>query len=302
MKKEHKNQQQSTIAVDGADNAEQVTAAPNAAAVTADSATETPADIAEQSTDGTTQEGGREKIVEISGLYKKYGKATDYAINDINIVCYAGEIVGLLGKNGAGKSTTIKCLTGFFPFDKGEIRICGHDIQTQPVEAKRNLGYVPDNRAMFERMTGTEYIHFIADIHRTPMAVRQERIDSMQAIFKLGDKIDNLIASYSHGMRQKICIMASLIHLPKLWLLDEPLTGLDPQTAKALREYMQYYKQQGNAVLYSSHNLDAVEKTCDRAYIINNGHLVESIDIAEFKRNNPGKSLEEVFIDRFEED
>ena len=124
----------------------------------------------------------------------------------------------------------------------------------------------------------------------------------MQKVFHLGEKIDELIASYSHGMRQKICIMASLVHRPKLWLLDEPLTGLDPQTSKALREYMQVYKQQGNAVLYSSHNLDAVEKTCDRAYIINNGKLVSSIDIAKFKKKNPEKSLEDAFIEYFEED
>ena len=239
-------------------------------------------------------------IVEIKNLYKKYDKNADFVVKDINIECHAGEIVGLLGKNGAGKSTTIKCLTGFFPFDQGVIKICGHDIKTDTVAAKRNLGYVPDNRAMFDKMTGTEYINFIADLHRTPVADRKERVDEMQKIFALGDKIDSLISSYSHGMRQKICIMASLVHQPKLWLLDEPLTGLDPQTSKALRDYMQVYKSKGNGVLYSSHNLDAVEKTCDRAYIINNGRIVENIVIAEFKKNNPDKTLEEAFIEEFE--
>lgn len=242
-----------------------------------------------------------EKIVEITGLYKKYGKNADYAIKDINIECCAGEIVGLLGKNGAGKSTTIKCLTGYFPFDKGTIKICGHDIRIEPVKAKMNLGYVPDDRAMFDRMTGSEYVDFVADVHATPVAERKKRIEEMQEIFRLGDKIDNLISSYSHGMRQKICIMASLVHHPKLWLLDEPLTGLDPQTAKALRDYMKYYKEQGNTVLYSSHNLDAVEKTCDKAYIINNGRLVETIDIKEFALNNPNTGLEEAFIRQFED-
>ena len=225
----------------------------------------------EISNDSGVSENASEKedlIVEIKGLYKKYAKAADFVIHDINIECRSGEIVGLLGKNGAGKSTTIKCLTGFFPFDKGEIKICGHDIKTEPVKAKMNLGYVPDNRAMFDKMTGTEYINFIADLHKTPVEDRVARIDEMQKIFVLGDKIDALISSYSYGMRQKICLMASLIHQPKLWLLDEPLTGLDPQTSKALREYMQVYKAKGNGVLYSSHNLDAVEKTCDRAYII----------------------------------
>lgn len=239
-------------------------------------------------------------IVEIKGLFKKYGKASDFVIHDIDIECRPGEIVGLLGKNGAGKSTTIKCLTGFFPFDKGSVKICGHDIKTDPVNAKMNLGYVPDDRAMFDKMTGTEYINFIADLHKTPVDVRESRIEEMQKIFVLGDKIDSLISSYSHGMRQKICLMASLVHQPKLWLLDEPLTGLDPQTSKALRDYMQVYKSMGNGVLYSSHNLDAVEKTCDRAYIINKGRIVEDIVIADFKKNNPDKTLEEAFIEEFE--
>lgn len=259
----------------------------------------------EPSNDSAYSESASEKedlIVEIKGLYKKYAKAAEFVIYDINIECRPGEIVGLLGKNGAGKSTTIKCLTGFFPFDKGEIRICGYDIKTEPVKAKMNLGYVPDNRAMFDKMTGMEYINFIADLHKTPVEDRIARIDEMQRIFVLGDKIDALISSYSHGMRQKICLMASLIHRPKLWLLDEPLTGLDPQTSKALREYMQVYKAKGNGVLYSSHNLDAVEKTCDRVYIINKGRIVEDIVIADFKKNNPDKTLEEAFIEEFEDD
>lgn len=242
----------------------------------------------------------RQRIVQIEGLYKKYGKSPDYAISDINITCYDGEIVGLVGINGAGKSTTIKCLTGFFPYDKGKIKICGYNVKTHPVEAKKNLGYVPDNRAMFDKMTGTEYVNFVADLHSTPVEVRKERVDEMQDIFKLGNKINDIISSYSHGMRQKICLMSSLIHRPKLWLLDEPLTGLDPQTSKALRDYMSLYKSQGNTVLYSSHNLDAIEKTCDRAYIINKGRIVQNIDIAEFIKHNPDKSLETAFIEEFE--
>ena len=243
-----------------------------------------------------------QKVVEISNLYKRYGKSSDYAIADINITCNAGEIVGLLGRNGAGKSTTIKCLTGFFQFDKGTVKICDHDIKKDPIQAKQLLGYVPDNRAMFDKMTGMEYINFVADLHGTPLQERQSRIDEFQQIFKLGDKIYDMIASYSHGMRQKVCLMASLIHQPKLWLLDEPLTGLDPQTSKALHDYMQIYKQRGNCVMYSSHNLSAVEKTCDRAYIINKGRIVANIDIHEFVRNNPNTTLEEAFITQFEEE
>jgi ABC-2 type transport system ATP-binding protein len=245
------------------------------------------------------QKTDRKKIVEIKGLSKKYKKANKYAIEGINVDCYAGEIVGLLGKNGAGKSTTIKCLTGFFPFENGKVKICDYDIKKNPIDAKKNLGYVPDNRAMFEKMTGIEYINFIADLHKTPLEERETRLKEMQDVFKLGDKINDVISSYSHGMKQKVCLMASLIHNPKLWLLDEPLTGLDPQTSKALHTYMNKYKAEGNAVLYSSHNLDAIEKTCDRAYIIDNGKIVGDINIAEFIKNNPGKSLESVFIEGF---
>ena len=245
---------------------------------------------------------GKKKIVEIKGLSKKYGKASKYAIEGIDVECYAGEIVGLLGHNGAGKSTTIKCLTGFFPFEQGNIKICDNDIKKNPLAAKKNLGYVPDNRATFEKMTGIEYINFIADIHQTSIEDRTKRLEEMQKIFKLGDKINDVISSYSHGMKQKICLMASLIHNPKLWLLDEPLTGLDPQTSKALHKYMNKYKEEGNAVLYSSHNLDAIEKTCDRAYIINQGKIVANINIKDFIKNNPGKSLETAFIEQFGED
>ncbi len=238
----------------------------------------------------------REKVVEIKGLSKKYGKAANYTIEDINIDCYAGEIVGIMGKNGAGKSTTIKCLTGYFPFDKGEITICGHNIKSDPVEAKMNLGYVPDSRAMFEKMTGFEYINFIADLHDVEVDVRQPRIDEMESKFKLGDSIYKMISSYSHGMRQKICLMASLIHRPKLWLLDEPLTGLDAVTIEALLSYMISYKEQGNAVLFCSHNLDVVNRICDRVYRISDGHVTDQFTMEEFREAHPNQTLIEVFM------
>lgn len=241
-----------------------------------------------------------EKIVDIKGLSKKYHSASDCAIKNINLECYASEIVGLLGKNGAGKSTIIKCLTGFFAFDEGTIEICGYDIVKDDVKAKNQIGYVPDNHAMFDKMTGIEYIDFIASIHKVNPSLRKSRIQEMEKIFNIGPAIYQLISSYSHGMRQKVSIMASLIHEPKLWLLDEPLTGLDPQTSKALREYMEVYKRKNNAVLYSSHNLDAVEKTCDRVYFISHGTICKSIDIKKFKSENPGRSLEDVFMEIFE--
>ncbi len=243
----------------------------------------------------------RELIVEIKGLSKRYGKADHYTIDDINVECYSGEIVGIMGKNGAGKSTTIKCLTGYFPFDKGEITICGHNIKTDAVEAKMNLGYVPDSRAMFDKMTGFEYINFIADLHDVDVSVRQSRIDEMEARFKLGDSIYSMISSYSHGMRQKICLMASLIHRPKLWLLDEPLTGLDAVTIEALLSYMIEYKQQGNGILFCSHNLDVVDRICDRVYRISQGHVTDAFTMEDFRSAHPGESLVKVFMQDTEE-
>ncbi len=243
----------------------------------------------------------REKIVEIKGLCKRYGKASDYAIENINIECYSGEIVGIMGKNGAGKSTTIKCLTGYFPFNEGEITICGHNIKTDPVNAKMNLGYVPDTRPMFDKMTGFEYVNFIADLHDVEADVRQERIDEMESKFKLGTSIYNMISSYSHGMRQKICLMASLIHRPKLWLLDEPLTGLDATTIEALLNYMEEYKKQGNTVFFCSHNLDVLDRVCDRVYIIGKGKVKTSFPMEDFRLKYPNQKLAQVFMSDLED-
>lgn len=242
-----------------------------------------------------------EYMLDIDNLSKRYLNSVNYSVQDLTIKVKRGEIFGFLGQNGAGKSTTIKCLTGYFPFDKGEITICGHNIKTDAVEAKMNLGYVPDSRAMFDKMTGFEYINFIADLHDVDVSVRQSRIDEMEARFKLGDSIYSMISSYSHGMRQKICLMASLIHRPKLWLLDEPLTGLDAVTIEALLSYMIEYKQQGNGILFCSHNLDVVDRICDRVYRISQGHVTDAFTMEDFRSAHPGESLVKVFMQDTEE-
>ena len=237
-------------------------------------------------------------IVKIEGLYKKYAKAKAYAVTDLSLECRAGEIVGLIGRNGAGKSTTIKCLTGYLSYEKGKISICGRDVRKDPVRAKQELGYVPDNSAVFEQMTGAEYLNFIADLHRTPTGVRQTRVRELQSVFRLGSRLDSMISTYSHGMHQKICLMASLIHRPKLWLLDEPITGLDPQTAAALCRYMVFYKRKGNAVLYSSHNLDTVARTCDRVYLINGGKIAGHLDLTQFPAAEREQRLSALFAEK----
>lgn len=235
-----------------------------------------------------------EKLLEITGLYKKYDAKAKYTINDINIVGNAGEIVGLLGHNGAGKSTTIKCITGMHPFDEGEILICGNSLVSNPIEAKQNFGYVSDEFALFEKMTGMEYINFMADMYGVSLEDRKSRVELFQELFALGKAIENQIASYSHGMKQKISIMGALIHNPKVFILDEPMTGLDPFTTNQLKKYFVEHSKNNNLVLFSSHNLDIVEKLCDRVYIIDQGQILEEIKLSEFREK--GKDLESYFL------
>lgn len=221
-------------------------------------------------------------VVTVDGLWKKYSKRAEYAVQDVSFKVNAGEIVGILGHNGAGKSTTLKCLEGMLPFDKGSISICGYDVVKEPVKAKANMGFVTDDHAVFVKMTGIEYIDFMSDVYKVPQAIRQTRVDQLEKVFCLGDSIQNLISSYSHGMRQKICMMGSLIHSPKLWILDEPMTGLDPRTMRAVQDYMKHYASMGNAILFSSHALNTVAKICDRVVVIRKGKRVDELVMSEY--------------------
>lgn len=233
-------------------------------------------------------------LLNIENLCKKYSSKADYTIKDICIKGNEGEIVGILGHNGAGKSTTIKCVTGIHPYDTGLIEICGYDLKKNPLEAKANFGYVSDEYTLFEKMTGMEFINFMADIYKVSEENRKERIDYYQDVFQLGDSIYKQMSSYSHGMKQKISIMGALIHNPKVFILDEPMVGLDPYTANQLKSFFKKYSSEGNLVIFSSHNLDVVEKVCNRAYIIDQGKILEEINIEEFK--NEGKDLEDYFL------
>lgn len=221
-------------------------------------------------------------MLEIVGLTKRYKNSNFYSVKNLNLTLEEGEIFGFLGKNGAGKSTTIKCLTGILPFDEGSIKVCGYDIQKNPIEAKLNIGYVPDNHAVYENLTGREYVNYMGNIYKVPKDIIEERIEKFANLFSMSHAIDNQIRSYSHGMKQKICIIAALIHNPKFWVLDEPLMGLDPQSTFEIREYMKEHKKQGNCVFFSSHNIDMVEKLCDRVAIMNRGQLMEIIDVKKF--------------------
>ena len=234
------------------------------------------------------------KLIEVENLYKKYSKKGNYSIEDISLYGLSGEIIGILGHNGAGKSTTIKCITGMHPYQRGVVKICGNDIQKNEIDAKSNFGYVTDEFTLFEKMTGVEYVNFLADIYKVDQKQRVERLEEFQKIFALGDAIYQIISSYSHGMKQKISIIGALIHYPKVFILDEPMVGLDPYTSNQLKNFIKDYASMGNLVMFSSHNLDVVSKLCNRVYIIDQGRILDVLDIKEFNKTN--KDFEEYFL------
>lgn len=233
-------------------------------------------------------------MVEINNLTKSYGNSTVKAVDNLSISLKAGEIYGFLGSNGAGKSTTIKSLVGIYPFQHGDILINGVSIKTDPLNAKKQIGYVSDNHAVFERLTGREYVNHMANLFNVDMSDAEERCSRLLKVFKLEEAFDRPIKSYSHGMKQKISVIAALVHNPKLWVLDEPLTGLDPQSSYQLKQVMKQHAKEGNTVFFSSHILDVVENLCDRCCIIEKGKLQGVYDIKELKKE--GRSLEEIFM------
>ncbi len=236
--------------------------------------------------------------LEIKNLTKQYHAAPKPAVDNLSVSCYPGEIVGLLGHNGAGKSTTLKCVTGILPYSKGEIFINGYNIEKEPVKAKSTFGYVSDKHDVFVKLTGMQYVDFMANAYGVSVADRKARLDRLEEVFQLGDRIFDTINDYSHGMRQKICMMGSLIHNPKLWILDEPMIGLDPLTSQRVSEFMKNYARQGNCILFSSHNINSVQKLCDRAVIIQNGVKTDDFYFEQFEREHPGIDLEEYFLSR----
>ncbi|MFA5449384.1 MAG: ABC transporter ATP-binding protein [Clostridia bacterium] len=233
-------------------------------------------------------------MLSVKNLIKRYPNNNFNSADDISFEVGAGEIFGFLGKNGAGKSTVIKCITGIIPFDSGTVTICGADILKSPIAAKRNMGYVPDNHMVIEKLTGREYVNYVADLYRVSLADRVERLRYFLQVFSLEHAVDKQIKSYSHGMKQKICIIAALIHEPKVWILDEPMMGLDPQSTADIINYMQEHSRKGNTVFFSSHNLDIVKQLCHRTAIVDKGKITEILELAGNPTNQ--NRLEEVFF------
>lgn len=236
-------------------------------------------------------------MIEIKNVSKAYRKNSN-VVEDINLKINNGEIFGFIGPNGAGKTTTIKMITGVLSADKGEILIDNKNIEKNAVQAKKSFGFVPDNPNMFLRLKGIEYLNFMADIYDVPKNERMERIEKLSKEFEMYDALEDRIQSYSHGMRQKIIIIGVLLHNPQNWILDEPLTGLDPKSAFKLKNMMREQAKQGNCVFFSTHVLEVAEKLCDRIGIINKGKIV-FVGTYEEMKNTLGVNgtLEELFME-----
>lgn len=236
-------------------------------------------------------------MIEIKNVSKSYKKGNK-VIDDLNLKINNGEIFGFIGLNGAGKTTTIKMLTGILEIDEGEILIDGKSIFTDAVEAKKNIGLVPDNPDIFLKFKGIEYLNFIADVYEVDEEERVKEIKKYAKEFSMEEELENKIESYSHGMRQKIHIIGALLHKPNNWILDEPITGLDPKASYDLKKIMKDYANEGKTVFFSTHILEIAEKLCDRIGIINKGKLIFVGTLEEMRKEFGQKlSLEEMFLE-----
>lgn len=236
-------------------------------------------------------------MIDISNISKSYNKGSVKAVDNLNLKVKKGEIFGFLGPNGAGKTTTIKMIIGLLNPDGGSILIDGTDIRKNPIEAKKKMGYVPDNPNLYERLTGTEFLNFMADVYQVPGDLRKKRIEYYLNMFELNDAASDLIKSYSHGMKQKIALTGALVHDPAVWILDEPMVGLDPKSAHLLKNQMREHCDKGNTVFFSTHILEVAEKLCDRIGIIHKGKLIAIGTVDELRQGDNKDSLENIFLE-----
>ena len=235
-------------------------------------------------------------MLTIEHLTKSYGDKK--AVDNLSLHIAPGEIYGFIGHNGAGKTTTLKACAGILPFEEGQIRIGGLDIQADPLACKQQMAYIPDNPDLYEFMTGIRFLNFIGDVFRVEPTVRRERIHQYAEMLGIEGDLAQPISAFSHGMKQKLALIAAWIHEPKLILMDEPFVGLDPKAAHLLKELMHEHCRKGGAIFFSTHVLDVAEKLCDKVAIIKEGRLVASGSMQEVKGN---ASLEDVFLE-LEED
>ncbi|MCA0969715.1 ABC transporter ATP-binding protein [Halobacillus litoralis] len=235
-------------------------------------------------------------MIELTNLTKTYPGKT--AVQSLNLTIPDGKIFGFLGPNGAGKSTTIKMMTGILPMDGGSIQLNGKDISKESIAAKKSIGYVPDRSDIFLRLKGIEYLNFIADVYDVPKEVRETKIPELTKQFGIYDALDDHIQTYSHGMKQKIVVSGVLLHDPDIWILDEPLTGLDPKSSYTLKEMMREHAEKGKIVFFSTHVLEVVEQLCDEVAIINQGKIQFQGNMKEMKQQfKEDDNLERLFLE-----
>lgn len=233
-------------------------------------------------------------MIEVTNISKIFNELK--AVDNISFNVFDGEIVGVIGPNGAGKSTTLKMISGIITPTKGNIVVNGFDIVKSPLDAKKTTGYISDNPDMMLRLKGIELLNFLADIYNVSQEERCKKIEDLTKKFEIYDNLNSPILSYSHGMRQKLLIVGSILHNPKTWILDEPLTGLDPKSSYILKNMMLEHKNKNNTVIISTHILEVAEKLCDRIIIIDKGKKLYEGTINDLANNYDNNSLEEIYL------
>lgn len=236
-------------------------------------------------------------MIQFENVVKQYGKSKVRAVDDLSLHIEKGSTLGFIGPNGAGKTTTIRLLTGILQPTSGRVLVGGIDMAKDPIGAKQLIGFVPDAHEMYDRLTGMEYLNFMADVYGVSKADRKAHIEKYLDIFGLEDASAEQIRSYSRGMRQKLTIIGALIHNPPVWVLDEPMVGLDPRAAHILKEEMRQHCEKGNTVFFSTHVLDVAEKLCDGIAIINKGQLVAQGSLESLRSGENGATLEQLFLE-----
>jgi len=234
--------------------------------------------------------------VEVNGLSYSFGNGD--ILRSVSFCVNEGEYFSIVGPNGAGKTTTIKMMVGLLKPDSGTVTINGHSITEDPMAVKKSISFVPDSPEVYEKLTGIEYLNFMGDVYAVPAELRRERLTYLLDLFSLSDAVGDLIQSYSHGMRQKIVLVGAMLHKPDLFILDEPMVGLDPRSSNNLKNYMREHCKAGKTVFFSTHILEVAEKLCDRIGIINQGRLIACGTMEELKEMAANReNLENIFLE-----
>ena len=241
-------------------------------------------------------------MIQFENVMKQYGKGGTKAVDDLSLRVEKGKLFGFIGPNGAGKTTTIRLLTGILQPTSGRVLIGGRDMAKESLEAKRLIGFVPDSHEMYDRLTGMEYLNFMADIYGVGREERRAHMEKYLALFELEEAAGDQIRSYSRGMRQKLTVIGALIHHPPVWVLDEPMVGLDPRAAHILKQERRRHCDAGHTVFFSTHVLEVAEKLCDEIAIIDKGHLVAKGTLEELRSGESGASLEQLFLSMTEDE